>query len=166
MASFLRLKSRHRVIRSPLSRPGAVAARLARQCKPTTYLEEALASTQVLHRPSLAERAAIGSGREVVDLAQNLQDVSFRVKINIKGVGWSTRLPASAFKAAEWCGAKVFTSPCHWRELLHRWAAWTCRGVLPAPPKHAVERSGQVCGAFLIKKQKITLKASMFDGKS
>ena len=112
MASFLRLKSRHRVIRSPLSRPGAVAARLARQCKPTTYLEEALASTQVLHRPSLAERAAIGSGREVVDLAQNLQDVSFRVKINIKGVGWSTRLPASAFKAAEWCGAKVFTSPC------------------------------------------------------
>ena len=94
MASFLRLKSRHRVIRSPLSRPGAVAARLARQCKPTTYLEEALASTQVLHRPSLAERAAIGSGREVVDLAQNLQDVSFRVKININGVGWSTRLPA------------------------------------------------------------------------
>ena len=46
----------------------------------------------------------------------------------------------------------------HWRELLHRWAAWTCRGVLPAPPKHAVERSGQVCGAFLIKNQKITLK--------
>jgi hypothetical protein len=32
----------------------------------------------------------------------------------------------------------------HWRQLLHRWAAWTCRGVLPAPPKHAVERSGQV----------------------
>ena len=84
LASFLRLKSRHRVIRSPLSRPGAVAARLARQCKPTTYLEEALASTQVLHRPSLAERAAIGSGREVVGLAQNLQDVSFRVKSTSK----------------------------------------------------------------------------------
>ena len=49
--------------------------------------------------------------------AKWLQDVSFRVKINIKGVGWSTRLPASAFKAAERCGmkvrvAKVFTSTC------------------------------------------------------
>ena len=75
MASFLRLKSRHRVIRSPLSRPGAVAARLARQCKPTTYLEEALASTQVLHRPSLAERVLIGSGREVVDLDAKYHDV-------------------------------------------------------------------------------------------